>query len=162
MFPSKITGLYIDRQTGEPVVLLQEEAGGTQVPIWIRFNEMLALALELSDTGKRPPRPFSHDLIQTVLRNIDAKVRQVIISDIQEHIYRARVFFETNNSIVEIDARPSDALVLALKSKAPVFVSEDVVQKQAQLLEAAGQTDATLRERLQRFRPEDFTNLSIG
>ena len=162
MFQASVSGLYLDQQTGEPVVLLQEVEGGRRLPIWIRFNEMLAIAIELSAGQYRPPRPLSHDLIEAVVSRLNVRVIRTIISDLEDHIYRARLLLESASGILDIDARPSDSIVMALKFDAPIFVSEAVAEKQVRLLEASGQTPEDLRGRLQQIRPEDFSGLSDG
>ncbi len=154
MFQASISGLYIDQQTGEPVVLLREVGGDRTLPIWIRINEMLAFAIELS--GTPPPRPFTHDQVKTVVSTLGARVTRAVVSDLEDHIYRARLTLDSESGILEIDARSSDALALALKFKAPIFVSEEVAEEQSRLTAAAGQTPEDLQNRLQKFRPEDF------
>ena len=90
-FEAQIEGIFIDRQFEEPVVMLKEKDGDRRVPIWIQMGDMFALALQLAGDDFKPPRPFAHDLIQTVVRNLHASVRQVLITDLVDHIYHARL-----------------------------------------------------------------------
>lgn len=161
MFQASVSGLYIDQQTGEPVVLLQEVGGDRILPIWIGTNEMLALAVELSSDLNRPPRPLSHDLVETVVSCLNARVVQTVISDLKDHIYRAKLSLKSGSGTLKLDARSSDAIILALKFDAPIFVAEEVVEKRMQLSGASGQKPADLWNRLQQIHPEDFNTLSI-
>ena len=161
-FQVNIQGLYIDRQIGEPVIVLKEKNGTRTVPIWIRMNEMFPLALSMAGEKYRPQRPLAHDLIKTIVHNLHAQVRQAVIVDIKDHIYTARLHLSSPQTQLTLDARPSDAILLALKFEAPIFVEDQVAQKQTQLAEIAGQTPESLLNRLQAFRPEDFIDSSIG
>ncbi len=142
-------------------MLLREADGDRVLPIWISANEMLALALELSSGGGRPSRPLSHDLVETVISRLNARVVRAIITDLQEHIYCAQLLLESASGTLEIDARPSDSIILALKFKAPVFIAEEVAEKRMQLSETAREKPEALWDRLQQIRPEDFNTLSM-
>lgn len=148
-FEAQIEGIFIDRQFDEQVVMLKEKDGDRRVPIWIPMGEMLALALQLA--GGEPPRPFAHDLIRAVLHNLQARVRHVVIADLVDHIYHARVSLVSPETPLELDARPSDAILLALKFDAAIYVANRAADKSAALAYPA--------ERLQRLRPEDFIDL---
>lgn len=158
MFQVNIQGLFIDRKTGEFLALLKEEEGDRTLPIWIQFNEMLAMAKELSENALRSPRPLTHDLARDMISGLDARVIRVQITGLDNYVYTARLALETANTQLELDARPSDAIILALKFHAPLYVSDDVAQKHKELIVQAGQTPETLVGRLQEFRPEDFMN----
>lgn len=161
-FKVHISGLFIDRQLGEPVVILKETDGERTLPIWIRMNEMFPLALALSGGNMRLPRPLAHDLIKTIAQNFHVRVQQAVICDIENHIYKARLHLSSPEKTLILDARPSDALLLSLKFDAPIFAEDIVAQKQAQLIRAAGQTPESLQNRLQQFRPEDFVDAPMG
>lgn len=149
-FEARIEGIFIDSQFEEQVVMLKEKDGHRRVPIWIQMGEMLALALQLA--GDEPPRPFAHDLICTVIRNLQARVRHVVITDIVDHIYHARVSLTAPEPPLDFDARPSDAILLALKFNAPIYVANRVADKNVD------SPPELLRQRLQQLRPEDFIN----
>ena len=151
-FEARIEGIFIDSQFEEQVVMLKEKDGHRRVPIWIQMGEMLALALQLA--GTEPPRPFAHDLIRTVLCNLQARVRHVVIADIVDHIYHARVSLTAPETPLDIDARPSDAILLALKFDAPIYVANRVADKNT----ARDYSPELLQQRLQQLRPEDFIN----
>jgi hypothetical protein len=154
-FEADIAGIFIDRKTDEPVVMLKEKEGDRRVPIWIQMGEMFSLALHLSGDAFKPPRPFSHDLIKTIVQNLHAQVRQVLITDIVDHIYRARLHLSSQETTLELDARPSDAIMLALKFEAPIYIDEKVAEKAV-----PEESSAALENRLQQLRPEDFINFA--
>jgi len=159
MFRTGVLGLYVDQKTGEPVVVLKEERGDRILPIWIGSNEMLPLAVELS--GRKAPRPLSHDLIEVVLANLKARIVRAIISDLENHVYKARLILETNAGILEIDSRPSDAIILSLKSGTPVLVEDAVVEERLKLAESEGQDLDAVWQRLQKIDPEDLNIHSL-
>ncbi len=156
VYEAQIEGIFIDRQFDEPVVMLKEKDGDRRVPIWIHIGEMFALALHLAGDAFKPPRPFAHDLIQTVVHTLQAEVHHVIITDIVDHIYRARLHLTSPETPLELDARPSDAILMALKFDAPIYLDKKVAQKSVEL--SKDQPPEILRQRLQRLRPEDFIN----
>ena len=139
MFQASVSGLYLDQQTGEPVVLLREIDGDRILPIWISTNEMLALAIERSSGTNRPKRPLSHDLVETVISRLNARVVRAVIFELKDHIYLARLLLESASGILEIDARSSDSIILALKFKAPIYVSPEVAEKRTQFSQASSQ-----------------------
>ncbi len=157
MFQVSVSGLYIDRKSGESVVLLHEEDGDRFLPVWIRSSEMLALAIETSHGKFRPPRPLSHDLIGNILDTLDARVVRVIVSDLKDHIYRAHLLVEFDSGILDVDARPSDAIILALKFDAPILVEERVLEQRLAIAGGVPCSADQLMERLQEIRPEDLS-----
>ncbi|MCZ6633936.1 MAG: bifunctional nuclease family protein [bacterium] len=157
MFETTVQGLFIDRKTGEFLTVLKETDGDRTVPIWIQFNDMLAMAKELSgDDFPVPPRPLTHDLAREILTSLNARVTRVRIVNLDDHVYHAQLELDTDTNHLELDARPSDAIVLALKFEAPIFVTDKVMEQHRHLTIQAGQTPKSLLDRLQQFRPEDF------
>lgn len=156
-FEARIEGVFIDRQFEEPVVILKEKDGDRRVPIWIQMADMFALALQLAGDDFKPPRPFAHDLIQKVVRNLHAHVRHVLIADIIDHIYHARVSLASPEPPLEFDARPSDAIAMALKFDAPIYIANRVATKHVELSKDC--PPERLRQRLHQLHPEDFINL---
>ena len=120
---------------------------------------MLPLAVELS--GIKPPRPLSHDLIDAVASHYSASIVRTIISELEDHIYKARLILETKSGFLEIDSRPSDAMILALKCDAPVFVEDSVVEEQLRLADLEGQEPDSVWQRLQEIKPEDLNMQSL-
>ncbi len=162
MIQASVSGLYADPRigAGTAVVLLSEVDGERLLPIWIEMNLAYAIGLELfSDT---PKRPLAHDLVSTVLNKLQARVIRVVISDLREGIYHARLLLESPVGLLEIDARPSDSIVLALKFKAPILIEERVFEKRAKDSNKSDEDWAQeLRDRLQQIPPEDFGRFSL-
>ncbi len=162
MVQASVTGLYADPRIGArtAVVLLSEVDGERLLPIWVEMTLAYAIGLELlSDT---PKRPLAHDLVATVLRKLQARVVRVVISDLKDGIYYAQLLLESPVGLLEIDARPSDSIVLALKSKAPILIEERVFEKRAKDSNKSDEDWAQeLRDRLQQIPPEEFGSFNL-
>lgn len=163
MIQAAVTGLYIDSKTGTTaVVLLKEIDGERTLPIWIEINLAYAIAIELNKDESKPKRPLAHDLIATVIRELQARIVRVVISDLREKIYYAQILLESRIGLLEIDARPSDSIVLALKFKAPILIEERVFEKRVKDgSESEEDWAQELRNRLQQIPPEEFGNFSL-
>src|ERR1041384_6078330 len=109
------------------IVVVEEVGGPRLVPIWIGIFEGGAIAAEL--TGQEPPRPMTHDLINTILRAAHINIDKIVITDLRDNTYFAEIHLRTNGTSSVIDSRPSDALALAVRARCPMFVSENVFQK---------------------------------
>ena len=155
-FEVEIEGIFIDRKVDEPVIMLKEKGGDRRVPIWIQMGEMFALAIHLAGDAYKPPRPFTHDLIQTVVHQLEGEIHQVHLVDIVEQIYRAKLSVAGPDRSLEIDARPSDAILLGLKFEAPIYLSEKVFESN----ETLSEDESDLKQRLQQLRPQDFINFA--
>ncbi len=120
-----VKGLALDERSKSPVVILQEVGGKRAVPIWIGHAEAQAIAMEVS--GKKFQRPLTHDLMAIMLDGLKARVAKVVIADLRENTYYAQIFIERTKELLAIDARPSDAIALALRAKAPIFINDDLL-----------------------------------
>jgi bifunctional DNase/RNase len=140
----KVRGLMFD-PPGNYIVVLQGDEGAEVLPIWVGKPEANAISLALESV--KLPRPMTHDLIKNVLDAIDAKVISVVITDLKENTYFAKIHLTHRDAEITIDARPSDAIALALKVESPIFVASDVIQRQG-----ANELDRWLEN----LRPEDF------
>ena len=120
-----VAGVTVDPVTKSPIVVLREPDTGNVVPIWIGLLEANAIALALE--GTELPRPMTHDLMKTILDATGTRLRSVEIADIRESTYFALLHLEGNGEGVRIDARPSDAIALALRCGARILVSETVL-----------------------------------
>lgn len=120
----KIYRLALDPRGNQPVVLLSDPLEEKVMPIWI--GEFEANALNSERLGLPSIRPQTHDLLETVMQKANLKVLRIEITHIQGNIYYASMWVESGHSIMEIDSRPSDALVMALKFKAPMFISKSL------------------------------------
>lgn len=169
MIQSKINGLALDVSTQSPVVILAPlDASGPNgekvLPIWIGPFEAQAIAMELS--GIPSKRPLTHDLIKSVISTMGGKVEKIEVTELVNQTFYAKIYVSVNSHMVEIDARPSDSLALALKSKAPIFVNEELFQDKKEQMgpiggPEGGESPDSLRERLRRINPEDFGRYSL-
>ena len=124
----EIKGVSLDTIGQSPVVILVNKEENKMLPIWIGLLEANAIDKELNAVTS--PRPMTHDLLHSILARMHVQVKEVRIIELKENTYYARLFLKSDKDTVEIDARPSDALVLALKSKAPVFVAASILGEQ--------------------------------
>ena len=155
-----VSGLAIDSNNNAPVVLLKESGGSGILPIWIGPAEASAIAMELA--GLNMKRPLTHDLLRSVIDGLGAKVMKVVVSDLIGQTFHAEIYLQQEKALVKIDARPSDSIALALKTKAPIFVSKKIFAFDEEPSEVSEETRAQeLRERLQRINPEDFGNYTF-
>lgn len=122
-----IKGLIMDPVQNSPIVILQDEGETMVLPIWIGFFEANAIALELERIEM--PRPMTHDLMRSMLAHLGVAVETVVIMDLRESTYYAEIHLRQGNESVVVDARPSDALALAVRTGATVFVAEHVVEQ---------------------------------
>ncbi len=141
----KVRGLTFDPYTNTFVVVLKDEKNVEMLPIWVGKSEASAIQFALEQVT--PPRPMSHDLMKSILDVADAKVISVVVTDLKENTYYARVHLMSEDSEYSIDSRPSDAIALALRADAPIFAKDEVLRKQAS--EELGQW-------LENLKPEDF------
>lgn len=125
-----VTGLTIDPVNNAPVVVLREREGSRVLPIWIGVVEASAIAFELEKV--KLTRPMTHDLLRTSIESLGGKVERVLVVDLRENTYYAVVVLAYQGQSVEIDARPSDAIALALRAKAPILCEDRVIQEAMQ------------------------------
>jgi len=157
MIQMEVGGLGFDPRNLSPLVLLRDQDDMNFLPIWIGIFEAASIAMEMQ--GLHPPRPMTHDLIISFLEKLNAKILKIVINDIKEGTFYAMIEVEKENGQkVNIDSRPSDAIALAIRSSAPIFVSE-VVMMQAKLVNAEKDAEETkkFKEFLTNLKPEDFT-----
>jgi hypothetical protein len=149
----EIKGLMLDPNTNVPIVVLRDEEGAVFLPIWIGVFEANAIALRLENVAT--PRPMTHDLLRSALEKLGAHIEKVVISELRESTFYARIHVQRDGDAVEIDARPSDAIALALRSEAPIFVLAPVLAA-AQAVNLATSDEEKLREWLEKVSPEDL------
>jgi hypothetical protein len=121
-----LVGLIMDQVSKSPVMVLKARDEKKVIPIWIGLNEANAIAMELENVCS--PRPMTHDLLRNIMRDLEAILAKVIITDIVENTYYAELHIEKNGQERVIDCRPSDAVALALKNRAKIFVSRQVLE----------------------------------
>lgn len=123
----KVYGLTIDPMTNSPIIILKDLDGDKTLPIWIGLLEATAIASELENI--QFSRPMTHDLMKNLLEHLGARVVRIEICDLRDNTFYALIYLVVQNKEFSMDARPSDALALALRTQAPIFVDEEVIQK---------------------------------
>ena len=121
----RIRGVMLDPNTNMPIVVLKDVASDTVLPIWVGIFEANAIALELDKTTT--PRPMTHDLLRNVTRGLNAVVKKVVVSELKDDTFYAVIWMEQAGEAVTLDARPSDAIALALRWDCPIYVHRDVL-----------------------------------
>ena len=116
----RVEGLALDGEADTPVVILVEADGERRLPIWIGLPEAHSIASHLDE--RTPPRPNSHDLAKRLIEGLDGAVRRIVVTDLRDGIYYARIDLEQNGRTIPVDARPSDAIAIGLRLGAPLFV----------------------------------------
>jgi hypothetical protein len=129
-----IQGLKLDPVANTPIVILKDKMGTRVLPIWVGVAEANAIALQIENVA--PPRPMTHDLLRNVIADLDGHVDRVVVNDLRDNTYFAVIHLTVRGERVAIDARPSDAIALALRTRSPILVDEAVIEN-AQPLEAA-------------------------
>jgi len=151
----KVDKLGIDLLTHDPVVILKDLEGKRYLPILIGPFEATAIALALEGTAV--PRPLSHDLMRILLETLSAKLEQVIVHDIKDSTFFAKLVVRTNGEVQEIDARPSDGIALALRMHAPIFVSDKITLEEATPEKPpAPEDEAKFKTFIENLKPSDF------
>ena len=156
----KVRGLALDPVSNMPIIILRDEEEKRSLPIWVGIFEANAIALELEKIAT--PRPMTHDLIKNILETIEAQVLKVVVTDLKENTFFAVLHLRFGTAEYTVDSRPSDAIALALRVAAPIYVDEEVFPK-AGKMEVAREAETVktddpeqLREWLQNIKPEDF------
>src|SRR6478736_9568982 len=135
-----IKGLMVDPISNMPIVILRDKEGSRTLPIWVGMFEANAIALQIENIAT--PRPMTHDLLRNVIHDLKASVQKVVVCDLQENTFYALIYLGLNDETVAIDARPSDAIALALRTRAPIFVEETVIDHAKTVDFSTEKTDA--------------------
>ena len=152
----RIRGLMMDPATNMPIVVLKDVASDTVMPIWVGIFEANAIAIEIEKVAA--PRPMTHDLTKNLIRHLNAQLERVVISELRDDTFFATLWLRQGEDLVAVDARPSDAIALALRADCPIFVAEQVMQT-AKLNTAGppeGPTAEQLRGWLEGLNDEDL------
>lgn len=123
----EINKIRIDERRGEQVIVLKEKKGSRLLPIIIGISEVTAIKMKVS--GIIPPRPLTHDLMANTIESLGASVKSVVINKLEFNTFFAKLILNTKDGNVEVDARPSDSIALALRVDAPIFVAEEVLRQ---------------------------------
>jgi bifunctional DNase/RNase len=141
----KVQGLMVDPYNQAYVVLLRDEENSELLPIWVGKAEANAIGLAMEEVT--PPRPMTHDLLHNVIDTLGARTLSVVINDLHENTFYAKVHLLRGDGEVTVDSRPSDAIALALRAECPVFVDTRVMQKNQ---------SHEIEQWLENLKPEDF------
>ena len=151
----KIRGLMMDPVTNMPIVILKDLNGTTVLPIWVGVYEANAIALEIEKVST--PRPMTHDLLRNVIQDLRASVQKIVVCDLQENTFYALIYLLLNGETVAVDARPSDAIALALRTRAPIFVEDSVIDNAKNVDVTSEKSDAErLHKWLESLDPDDL------
>lgn len=150
-----IKGLMVDPVTNMPIVILRDKAGDRVLPIWVGIFEANAIALQIENIAT--PRPMTHDLLRNVIRDLNGRVERIVVSDLKETTFYALIYLKVGADTIAVDARPSDALALALRTQAPIFVEEHVIDsaKTVDLSQEPASADR-LQKWLESLDPEEL------
>jgi len=155
----KVTGLTIDPFTSMPIIILKDLEEKCALPIWIGLIEASAIATELEQIHLT--RPMTHDLLKNILDSLEVKVERVVVHDLSDNTFYARIELVKQGKKIEMDARPSDAIAISLRMKSPIFVARHVIDKSRKIDLSKEGTDEQARKQkwaeiLENLSPEDF------
>ena len=160
MLEVSVAHLGVEKNTNTPIVVLQEKGGDRMIPIYIGLAEANAIAMELADV--KFDRPLTHDLMQQVIIGLGAELSRVVLTRVEKSTYYAELHLRRDDHVIQIDARPSDSIAIALRLKAPIFAAEDLLDisssEETIVPDVSGEmldSDA-LRKYLEKLNPEDF------
>jgi uncharacterized protein len=155
-----IYGVSFDMVGKQPIVLLKTIDGNKFLPIWIGHPEAAAILMKLQ--GASTPRPMTHDLISDMISELDAQCTRVSVTELKDNTFYASITLRVNGQEVEIDSRPSDALAVAVRTSAPIFAAEDVIQESAIEFEHEVEDTEEVVDKFKKFldevTPEDFAS----
>lgn len=154
-----IYGVSFDMVGKQPIVLLKTSEGNKFLPIWIGHPEAAAILMKLQ--GANTPRPMTHDLVTDMLTRLEARVVRIAVTELRENTFYALITVAVNGSEIEIDSRPSDAIALAVRSGAPIFAADDVIEESAIEFEHEDVNEEEVVEEFKKFldevKPDDFS-----
>lgn len=122
-----IDSIRVSLQNYQRVVILKDKDSDRYLPIWIGANEADAIAVKLQEVSV--PRPLTHDLLESIIQSLGAQVNHILVSDLSDDTFYAKIVLQHNGSQTEIDSRPSDAIALAVRTQAPIFAADSVIDK---------------------------------
>lgn len=155
----KVTGLTIDPFTSMPIIILKDLEEKCALPIWIGLIEASAIATELEHIVLT--RPMTHDLLKNIFEEIGVKVKSVEVSDLADNTFFSKIHLMVGARELQMDSRPSDAIAVALRTKAPIYVAKHVIEKSRKIdLSKEGPEDEMRKRKwteiLENLSPEDF------
>jgi uncharacterized protein len=154
LVPMSIKGLMLDPVSNSPIVVLKDEEEKFFLPIWVGIFEANAIALQLENVTT--PRPMTHDLLRNMISELDARVIRVVINDLRDSTFFAQIRLITGGRTLELDARPSDAIALALRTEAPIFVAQEVLDQAQTITPDGDDPDEKVKKLFEQIDPEDL------
>ena len=158
-----VYGVSFDLVGKQPIVLLKTQDGNTFLPIWIGHPEAAAILMNLQ--GTEPPRPMTHDLATSIIASLDAEIRQVTVTELRDSTFYALITLVRNGTEIELDARTSDAIALALRSDAKIFAADEVIEESAIEMEGDEVNEEEIVDEFKRFldkvSAEDFAEVEV-
>jgi hypothetical protein len=150
-----IKGLMVDPITNMPIVILKDKDGERVLPIWVGIFEANAIALQMENIST--PRPMTHDLLRNIITDLDGRVDRVVVSDLKDNTFYAIIHLTVKGEGVVVDARPSDAIALALRTRSPILVEETVIDNAKTIDFASERADSDrLQKWLESLDPEEL------
>lgn len=153
-----IYGVSFDMVGKQPIILLKAVDGNEFLPIWIGHPEAAAILMKLQ--GADTPRPMTHDLVATLFDELEIECSQIAVTELRDNTFYASITLRVNGREIEIDSRPSDAIALAVRTEAPIYVAEDVIAESAiefeHEVEDTEEVVTKFRKFLDEVSPEDF------
>jgi hypothetical protein len=152
-----IESIRVSLMNYQRVVILRDKSSDRYLPIWIGAAEADAIAVQLQEVAVA--RPLTHDLLRSVIDTLGAHVNHVIVNDLSNDTFYARIVLDVNGGSMEIDSRPSDAIALAVRVKVPIYADESVLDKAGVMLDKDGET-VTSGDRTVKVNPEEIERMS--
>lgn len=153
-----VYGVSFDMVGKQPIILLKSVEGNEFLPIWIGHPEAAAILMKLQEA--ETPRPMTHDLMATVFDELGLDCAQIAVTELRDNTFYATISLKNGEKLIEIDARPSDAIALAVRTGAPIFVADDVVVESAIEFEHEVEDSEEIVDKFKEFldevTPEDF------
>jgi len=149
-----IKGLMLDPVSNSPIVVLKDDEEKFFLPIWVGIFEANAIALQLENVTT--PRPMTHDLLRNMISELNARVIRVVINDLRDSTFFAQIRLLTGEKTLELDARPSDAIALALRTEAPIFVAQTVLDQAQTITPDGDDSDDKVKKLFEQLDAEDL------
>ena len=154
LVPMSIKGLMLDPVSNSPIVVLKDDAEKFFLPIWVGIFEANAIALQLENVST--PRPMTHDLLRNMIAELDARVTRVVINDLRDSTFFAQIRVMAGERTLELDARPSDAIALALRADAPIYVAQSVLEQAQTISPDSDDQDEKMKKWFEQLDTEDL------
>ena len=145
-----IYGVSFDMVGKQPIVLLKTVENNKFLPIWIGHPEAAAILMKLQ--GASTPRPMTHDLLSDLLEQLDAKCERVSVTELRDNTFYAQITISVNGSTIDVDSRPSDAIALAVRTQAPIFAADDVIEESGIEFEGEEVTEEEIESKVSEFK----------